>query len=148
MPSPPLRERPSWKALEAHRDDNAGRHLRDLFAVDQQRGGRLNAEGAGLYLDYSKNRITDQTVELLIALARECNLEGRRDAMFRGDKINVSEDRSVLHVALRMPRGTSLVADGVDVVTEVHAVLDRMAAFATSVRTGAWRGYTGKSIRN
>jgi len=148
MPSPPLRERPSWKALEAHRDDIASRHLRDLFAEDQQRGGRLNAEGAGLYLDYSKNRITDETMELLIALARECDLEGRRDAMFRGDKINVSEPRSVLHVALRMPRDSSLVVDGVDIVAEVHAVLDRMADFATTVRTGAWRGYTGESIRN
>jgi glucose-6-phosphate isomerase len=148
MPSPPLRERPSWKALESHRDDIASRHLRDLFADDPQRGARLNAEGAGLYLDYSKNRITDETLELLFALARQCGLEDRRDAMFRGDKINVSEHRSVLHVALRMPREASLVVDGVDVVAEVHSVLDRMAYFATKIRTGAWRGYTGKSIRN
>ena len=148
MPSPPLRERPSWKALESHRDDIASRHLRDLFADDPQRGARLNAEAAGLYLDYSKNRITDETLELLFALARECGLEDRRDAMFRGDKINVSEHRSVLHVALRMPREASLVVDGVDVVAEVHSVLDRMAYFATKIRTGAWRGYTGKSIRN
>ena len=148
MPRLPLRERPSWKALEAHHQEIAGRHLRELFGEDPQRGDRLNAEAAGLYLDYSKNRITDETLRLLVGLARESDVEAHRDAMFRGDKINVSEHRSVLHVALRMPKGSSLVVDGVDVVAEVHAVLDRMGEFATNVRSGGWRGHTGKQIRN
>jgi len=125
----PLRERPAWGELERHHGEIAGRHLRDLFADDPKRGERLTAEGAGLYLDYSKNRIVDETLELLIRLADESGLAGRRDAMFRGEHINVSEDRAVLHVALRMPRDRSLVVDGQDVVKQVHEVLDRMARF-------------------
>jgi glucose-6-phosphate isomerase len=143
----PLRERASWRALEEHHGMIRDVHLRDLFAADPRRGERLTAEAAGLYLDYSKNRVTDETVRLLVALAEESGLRERIEAMFRGDRINVSEDRSVLHVALRMPRGTSLVVDGVDVVAEVHAVLDRMADFADRVRSGAWTGHTGKPIR-
>src|SRR5437660_3486020 len=144
----PLRERTAWKALERHYDEIAHRHLRDLFAEDPGRGERLTAEAAGIYLDYSKNRITDETVRLLLDLAEESALEERRDMMFRGEHINVSEDRPALHVALRMPRGTSLVVDGVDVVAEVHDVLDRMSDFAERVRSGEWKGYTGKPIRN
>jgi glucose-6-phosphate isomerase len=119
-----------------------------MFEVDPGRGERLVAEGAGLYLDYSKNRITDETIELLVALADDCGMRERREAMFRGDRINISENRSVLHVALRMPRDRSLVVDGVDVVKEVHEVLDRMAAFCEKVRSGEWRGHTGKPVRN
>jgi glucose-6-phosphate isomerase len=148
MPTVPLRERPSWKALEQHHAEIGGRHLRDLFAEDPNRGERLCAEAAGLYLDYSKNRITDETLQLLFQLARDCQLEQRRDLMFAGAPINTSEHRSVLHVALRMPRGTSLVVDGVDVVAQVHEVLDRMADFAERVRSGDWKGRTGKPIRN
>jgi glucose-6-phosphate isomerase len=148
MPTIPLRERPSWKALEQHHAEIGGRHLRDLFAEDPNRGERLCAEAAGLYLDYSKNRITDETLQLLFQLARDCQLEQRRDLMFAGAPINTSEHRSVLHVALRMPRGTSLVVDGVDVVAQVHEVLDRMADFAQRVRSGDWKGRTGKPIRN
>jgi glucose-6-phosphate isomerase len=148
MPTIPLRERPAWKALETHHAEIGGRHLRDLFAEDPDRGERLCAEAAGLYLDYSKNRITDETLRLLLQLAQECELEQRRDAMFAGEPINTSEHRSVLHVALRMPKGTSLVVDGVDVVAQVHEVLDRMADFARRVRSGAWKGHTGKPIRN
>jgi glucose-6-phosphate isomerase len=145
---PPLRERAAWKALVAHSAVLAPRHLRDLFAEDPGRGERLHAEGAGLYLDYSKHRVTDETVRLLVQLAEECELRERIDAMFSGVHINVSEDRAVLHVALRMPRDAALVVDGVDVVAEVHDVLDRMSAFAEQVRSGAWTGFTGKSIRN
>jgi len=148
MPTPPLRQRPSWKALEQHYQDIGERHLRDLFAADPERGVRLTAEAAGLYLDYSKNRVTDETLALLIELAQECGVEQRRDAMLRGEPINVSEHRAVLHTALRMPRGSSLVVDGVDVVTQVHEVLDRMADFARRIRSGEWKGYTGKAIRN
>ena len=148
MPTTPLRQRPAWKALEQHYAEIGQQHLRDLFAQDSGRGERLIAEAAGLYLDYSKNRVTDETMALLIQLAEECGVEQRRDAMFRGDPINVSEHRSVLHVALRMPEGTSLVVDGVDVVAEVHEVLDRMTDFAESIRSGDWKGYTGKPIRN
>ncbi len=148
MPTTPLRQRPAWKALEQHYAEIGPQHLRDLFAADPGRGERLTAEAAGLYLDYSKNRVTDETMALLVQLAQECGVEQRRDAMFRGDKINVSEHRSVLHVALRMPEGTSLVVDGVDVVAEVHQVLDRMTDFAESIRSGEWKGYTGKPIRN
>jgi len=143
-----LRERPAWSALEQHHAEVRDAHLRDLFADDATRGERLAAEGAGLYLDYSKNRITDETLRLLLQLAEESGLTERTEAMFRGDRINVSENRSVLHVALRMPRGSSLVVDGVDVVANVHEVLDRMAAFADRVRSGEWRGHTGKPIRN
>jgi glucose-6-phosphate isomerase len=146
--SAPLRELPAWRALAGHHQQLRDAHLRDLFAADPGRGERLAAEGAGLYLDYSKNRITDETLRLLLALAEECGLREHLEAMFRGQRINVSEGRSVLHVALRMPKGESLVVDGVDVVAEVHAVLDRMAAFARAVRSGDWRGHTGKPIRN
>jgi glucose-6-phosphate isomerase len=148
MPTAPLRERPAWKALEQHYAEIAEVHLRQLFADDPGRGERLTAEAAGLYLDYSKNRVTDETMRLLVQLAEESGVAERRDAMFRGDRINVSENRSVLHVALRMPKGTSLVVDGVDVVAEVHDVLDRMADFARRIRSGEWKGYTGKPIRN
>jgi glucose-6-phosphate isomerase len=148
MPTIPLRQRPSWKALEQHHAEIGGRHLRDLFAEDPKRGERLSAEAAGLYLDYSKNRITDETIRLLFQLARECQLEQRRDLMFAGAPINTSEHRRVLHVALRMPKGTSLVVDGVDVVAQVHEVLDRMAEFTRRVRSGDWKGHTGKPIRN
>jgi glucose-6-phosphate isomerase len=148
MPTVPLRERPAWKALEQHYAEIAEVHLRQLFADDPERGERLTAEAAGLYLDYSKNRVTDETMRLLVQLAEESGVAERRDAMFRGDRINVSENRSVLHVALRMPKGTSLVVDGVDVVAQVHEVLDRMADFARRIRSGEWKGYTGKPIRN
>jgi glucose-6-phosphate isomerase len=144
----PLRERPAWSALEEHHGEIRDHRLRDLFAADPDRGERLAAEGAGLYLDYSKNRVTDETLRLLVQLADECGLEERRDAMFRGERINVSENRSVLHVALRMPKGESLVVDGVDVVAQVHEVLDRMADFCDRVRSGEWKGHTGKPIRN
>ena len=143
-----LRERSSWKALEAHHAELAPQHLRELFAADPDRGTRLTAEAAGLYLDYSKNRVTDETIALLVELASQCGLSDRREAMFRGEHINVTEDRPVLHVALRMPRERSLIVDGVDVVKEVHEVLDRMSAFADRVRSGEWKGHTGKSIRN
>jgi glucose-6-phosphate isomerase len=145
---PPLRERPAWGELELHHREISGRHLRDLFADDPERGERMTAEAAGLYLDYSKNRIVDQTLELLVRLADESQLAERRDAMFRGQHINVSEDRAVLHVALRMPRDRSLVVDGEDLVKQVHEVLDRMGKFADSVRGGDWEGHTGKPIRN
>jgi glucose-6-phosphate isomerase len=148
MPTVPLRERPAWKALEQHYAEIAGVHLRQLFADDPGRGERLTAEAAGLYLDYSKNRVTDETLRLLIQLAEESGVAEHRDAMFRGERINVSENRSVLHVALRMPKGSSLVVDGVDVVAEVHEVLDRTADFARRIRSGEWKGHTGKPIRN
>jgi len=148
MTTTPLRERPAWRALERHHTEIAPRHLRELFEADPDRGTRLTAEAAGIYLDYSKNRITDETLRLLLELAEESELAARRDAMFRGEHINVSEDRAVLHVALRMPREASLVVDGVDVVGEVHEVLDRMAAFSEEVRSGSWRGHTGRRIRN
>jgi len=144
----PLRQRPAWAALEAHHAAIAGTHLRDLFAADPDRGDRMHAEAAGLYLDYSKHRVTDETLERLVQLADESGLRAHIDAMFRGDRINVSENRSVLHVALRMPRDATLLVDGVDVVAEVHEVLDRMRAFADQVRSGAWTGFTGKPIRN
>ncbi len=148
MPVAPLRERKAWKALQRHYAEIADHHLRDLFAEDPGRGERLTAEAAGLYLDYSKNLITDETIRLLTELAEESGVQERRDQMFRGEHINVSEDRAVLHVALRMPRGASLVVDGVDVVAEVHEVLDRMRHFAERVRSGQWTGHTGKRIRN
>ena len=145
--SPALRARPAWAALERHFAEIRDAHLRDLFAGDPTRGERLTAEGAGLYLDYSKNRVTDETLALLVELAEESGLAERTEAMFRGDRINVSEDRPVLHVALRMPKGTPLIVDGVDVVADVHEVLDRMAAFSDKVRSGEWHGHTGKAIR-
>ena len=148
MPGTPLPERKSWQALKRHYDDIAGQHLRDLFAGDPGRGERLTAEAAGLYLDYSKNRVTDETMRLLVALAEESGVAERRDAMFRGEHINVSEDRAVLHVALRMPADAHLVVDGTDVVAQVHEVLGRMADFANRVRSGEWKGHTGKPITN
>jgi glucose-6-phosphate isomerase len=144
----PLRERPAYAALAEHYAKIEGRHLRELFDEDPHRGERLCVEAAGLYLDYSKNRITDETLALLLQLAEQSDLEHRRDMMFAGARINVSENRSVLHVALRMPRSASLIVDGADVVAEVHEVLDRMAAFANQVRAGQWKGYTDKPIRN
>jgi glucose-6-phosphate isomerase len=138
----------AWAALEAHYAKVRTTHLRDLFAKDPGRGERLNAEGAGVFLDYSKNRITDETLELLLNLAEQSNLRARIEGMFRGDKINVSENRAVLHVALRAPLGTSIIVDGKDVVPEVHETLDKMSAFAERVRSGEWRGHTGKRIRN
>ena len=148
MTAGPLKERPAWKALERHHQEIRDRHLRDLFAEDPARGERLAVEAEGLYLDYSKNRATDETIRLLIALAEESGVRDRIDAMFRGDRINVTENRSVLHVALRMPRDASLLVDGQDVVKDVHDVLDRMSDFADRVRSGAWTGYTGKRIKN
>ena len=144
----PLPERMSWQALKRHHQEIVGVPLRELFASDPGRGERLTAEAAGLYLDYSKNRITDETMRLLVALAEESGVPDKRDAMFRGEHINVSEDRPVLHVALRMPAGQSLVVDGADVVAAVHEVLDRMADFANRVRSGDWKGHTGKPVRN
>ncbi|HYU59764.1 MAG TPA: glucose-6-phosphate isomerase [Solirubrobacterales bacterium] len=144
----PLRQRPAWGALEHHHGEIASRHLRDLFAGDPRRGERMTAEAAGLYLDYSKNRVSDETLGLLVQLAEQSGLAERREAMFRGEHINVSEDRAVLHVALRMPRERSLIVDGADVVKQVHEVLDRMGAFTERVRGGEWRGHTGKPIRN
>jgi glucose-6-phosphate isomerase len=146
--SAPLRQRKSWKALETHHLEINSRHLREFFAEDPGRGERLRVEAEGIYLDYSKNRVTDETLGLLMELANESGLALHRDAMFSGEHINVSEDRAVLHVALRMPKGTSLVVDGVDVVEQVHTVLDQMADFATRVRSGDWRGHTGKAIKN
>ena len=148
MPPTPLPERPAWKALLAHHAEVRGVHLRELFAADPRRGERLAFEAVGLYFDYSKHRVTDETLRLLLALAGESELTARRDAMFRGDKINVTEKRAVLHVALRAPAGKPIVVDGEDVVPRVHAVLDEMAAFADRVRSGAWKGHTGKRIRN
>ena len=146
--SAPLPERKAWQALKRHHAEIKGQHLRELFASDPERGERLTAEAAGLYLDYSKNRVTEETMRLLVELASESGVAERRDAMFRGEHINVSEDRAVLHVALRMPRTASLVVDGADVVRQVHEVLDRMADFSNRVRSGEWKGYTGKRIRN
>ncbi len=143
-----LSERPAWKALQAHYNQIHSRHLRTLFAEDPKRGERLVVEAAGLYFDYSKHRVTDETLRLLLALAEEVGLRGRIDAMFRGDKINLTEERAVLHVALRAPRGVSIGVDGDDVVPKVHAVLDQMAEFSARIRTGAWKGHTGKRIRN
>jgi glucose-6-phosphate isomerase len=149
LPSvPPLRELPAWHALGQHYERIKGVHLRQLFAEDASRGERLTAEGAGLFLDFSKNRVTDETLKLLVELAEQSGLRERTEAMFSGARINVSENRSVLHVALRMPREESLIVDGIDVVAQVHEVLDRMAAFTERVRSGEWRGHTGKPIRN
>lgn len=143
-----LRETTGWRDLERHHAQVGGRHLRELFADDPERGTDLTAEAAGLFLDYSKNRIDRDTLPLLGALARERRVPELRDAMFRGERINRSENRSVLHVALRMPRSRSLVVDGTDVVREVHAVLDRMTRFADAIRSGEWKGHTGRPIRN
>jgi glucose-6-phosphate isomerase len=148
MSLPPLKQRPAWQALQAHYQKVKDVHLRTLFADDPQRGQRFTAEAAGIYLDYSKNRITDETLKLLLQLAQESQLRQRIDAMFRGEKINITEKRAVLHVALRAPRGATIVVDGENVVPAVHGVLDRMADFSNRVRSGAWKGHTGKPIRN
>ena len=145
---PPLRERKAWQALERHYAEIREQHLGDLFAADPGRGERLTAEAEGIYLDYSKNRITEETMALLVELASESGVPQHRDAMFAGKHINVSEDRAVLHVALRMPRTATLVVDGHDAVREVHEVLDRMRGFTDKVRSGEWTGHTGKRIRN
>jgi glucose-6-phosphate isomerase len=145
---PPLASRAAWKALVADHEKVRDLHLRQLFADDPKRGERLTLEAVGLFLDYSKNRVTDETLRLLVRLAEECGLRARIDAMFRGEKINVTEDRAVLHVALRAPKGASIVVDGRNVVPDVHAVLDRMADFSNRVRSGAWRGHTGRRIKN
>ncbi|MGP6159502.1 MAG: glucose-6-phosphate isomerase, partial [Vulcanimicrobiaceae bacterium] len=141
-------KRSAWNALSEHYEKVRSLHLRELFAGDPKRGERLAADALGIYLDYSKNRITDDTLTLLVALAKTCGLRERIDAMFRGDKINVSEHRAVLHVALRAPRGASIVVDGENVVPEVHAVLDKMSAFCERVRSGEWKGHAGKPIAN
>ena len=138
----------AWRALADHHETMRGRHLRNLFAEDPARGERMTAEAAGVFLDYSKNRIDDETLSLLVELAEQSGLRDRIDAMFRGEKINVTENRAVLHVALRAPRGTSIVVDGKNVVPEVHGVLDKMAEFANRIRSGQWKGHTGKRIRN
>src|SRR6516165_4305625 len=145
---PPLRSRPAWALLERHYQKLKRVHLWQLFAADHGRGERLTSEAAGVYLDYSKNRVTDETLQLLLQLARESGLRDRIDAMFRGDKVNVSENRAVLHVALRAPRGATILRDGRNVVPEVHAVLERMVDFANRLRSGVWKGHTGRRIRN
>jgi len=148
MTTTPLRSRPAWTALREHYEKVGALHLRELFAADPARGERLTAEAAGLYLDYSKNRITDETIALLAELASQSGLPERIEAMFAGERINTTENRSVLHVALRMPEGSTLIVDGTDVVAQVHEVLDAMAGFARRVRSGQWLGFTGKPIRN
>ena len=148
MSTPSLTQGPAWKALQVHHREANGLHLRELFAADPRRGESFTAEACGIFLDYSKNRITSETLGLLVALADERGLRGRIEAMFRGDKINSTENRAVLHVALRAPRGAEIVVDGKNVVPDVHEVLDRMADFAERVRSGAWLGHTGKRIRN
>src|SRR5260370_28686118 len=139
---------PAWKALESHYKKVRKLHLRKLFADDPTRGERLTASAVGIELDYSKNRITDETLELLFQLAKDAQLRERIDAMFSGSKINITENRAVLHTALRAPAGASVIVDGQNVVPQVHAVLDRMAQFSEQVRSGAWKGHTGKPIRN
>lgn len=148
MNTPALRKRPAWSLLQAHHQEMRNVHLRHLFADDPKRGERFAVEAVGIYLDFSKNRITEETLKLLMHLAEECGLKNRIDAMFRGDKINASEGRAVLHVALRAPRGASIFVDGENVVPAVHDVLDRMTAFCNRVRSGDWKGHTGKRIRN
>src|ERR1700687_2492209 len=142
-----LTERPQWRSLAGHREQIERLHLRELFAADPSRGERLAAEAAGLYLDYSKNRITDETLRLLLELAEACSLRERIKAMFRGDRINVTERRAVLHAALRAPPSEPIFVDGRDVVPDVHAVLDRMAAFVARVRGGEWTGHRGRGER-
>jgi glucose-6-phosphate isomerase len=144
----PLTKRPAWKALTAHYKKMRIVHLRELFADDPRRGERMTAEAVGLYLDYSKNRITEETLKLLLQLAEESGLRARIDAMFRGEKINITENRAVLHVALRAPKGASIIVDGENVVPQVHAVLDKMAHFSHRIRSGVWKGHTGKPMRN
>jgi glucose-6-phosphate isomerase len=144
----PLTQRPAWKALGEHYHKIREVHLRTLFAQDPRRGRHFVAEDAGLYLDYSKHRITEETLRLLLQLANESGLRERIDAMFAGEKINITEQRAVLHVALRAPRGSSIMVDGENVVPKVHEVLDRMSDFSQRVRNGSWKGHTGKRIRN
>ncbi|MFH0344588.1 MAG: glucose-6-phosphate isomerase [Chromatiales bacterium] len=144
----PLTKRKAWKALQTHYKQIRELPLRNLFAADPKRGERMTAEAEGVFLDYSKNRITDETVKLLVQLAEESGLRARIDAMFQGEKINITEKRAVLHVALRAPKGTSILVEGEDVVPQVHAVLDKMTGFADRVRSGEWKGHTGKCIRN
>jgi glucose-6-phosphate isomerase len=144
----PLTQRAAWKALQTHYRDLRGQHLHEWFADDPTRGERLTAEAVGVYLDYSKNRVSDETLRLLVELAEQSGLRARIDAMFRGEKINVTENRAVLHLALRAPRGATILVDGENVVPQVHAVLDKMADFASRLRSGAWKGHTGKRIRN
>jgi glucose-6-phosphate isomerase len=144
----PCTERPAWKALVAHHQKIRELHLRKLFADDPKRGERMTVEALGLFLDYSKNRVTEETLQLLVQLAHESGLRERIDAMFRGDKINITENRAVLHVALRAPKEASIIVDGENVVPQVHAVLDKMSDFSNRVRSGAWKGHTGKRIRN
>jgi glucose-6-phosphate isomerase len=144
----PLNQRPAWKALQNHFPSIATKHLRDLFADDPARGQRFTAEAGGLFLDYSKNRVTDETLRLLVALAEESGLRAKIDAMFTGEKINLTENRAVLHVALRAPKSERILVDGEDVIPGVHAVLDKMASFANRIRSGEWKGHTGKPIRN
>ena len=148
MAKPKEGRRTAWKALEAHHKKMRGLHLRDLFANDPMRGERMAVEGAGIYLDYSKNRITHQTLKLLVELADASSLQVRIDAMFRGERVNITEDRPALHVALRAPREAVIVADNKNVLLDVHAVLDRMSSFCDRIRSGEWVGYTGKRIRN
>ena len=147
-PRLPLNQRPAWESLQTHSNAMKGKHLRELFAADPGRGQRFTAEANGVFLDYSKNRLTDETLKLLLALAEESGLRAKIEAMFRGDKINITEDRAVLHVALRAPKSERIVVDGEDVVPGVHAVLDKMTTFSERVRSGAWKGHTGKRIRN
>src|ERR1700761_7428335 len=144
----PLTERAAWKKLSTHFKKLRSSHLRDLFSADPERAQMMTIESVGLYLDYSKNRVSGETMKLLFQLADECGLREKIAAMFRGDKINKTEDRAVLHVALRAPRGESILVDGQDVVPEVHQVLDKMADFSNRVRSGAWLGQSGKRIRN
>src|SRR5262245_18224873 len=148
MNSQTLTARPAWKALETHSKQSRDHHLRALFAADPKRRERMTAEAVGLYLDYSKNRITDGTLTLLLRLAEDCGLRARIEAMFKGEKINITEKRAVLHVALRAPKGVSIVVDGKNVVPQVHQVLYRMTEFANRVRSGSWKGHTGKRIRH
>src|SRR5437868_666502 len=152
QPQPLTPERPAkksaWKELAAHYNTLSEQHLRELFANDPERGQRMAIEAVGLYFDYSKNRVTDETMSLLLKLAEESRLRERIDAMFSGQKINVTEKRAVLHVALRAPKDATILVDGENVVPQVHAVLDRMADFSNRVRSGAWKGHTGKRIRN
>ncbi len=143
-----LENRSAWKALQGHFKQVGGKHLRELFADDPGRGERYTAEAEGIFLDYSKNRVTDETLQLLVELAKECGLAAKIEAMFTGEKINITENRAVLHVALRAPKSESIVVDGEDVVPAVHAVLDKMSGFAERVRSGAWKGFTGKKIKN
>src|ERR1700761_2071799 len=144
----PLTQRAAWKALETHSQEIRKTDLKTLFAGDPGRADRFSLEAVGLFLDYSKNRITAETQKLLLQLAQESGLTERRDAMFRGEKINITENRAVLHVALRAPKGEKILVDGEDVVPGVHQVLDKMSAFADRVRSGEWKGHTGKRIRN